>query len=69
MALPDLTAAFLANPRVERARAYGMEERAILSVAAGRDAMQAIAAWPGYGPTPLHSLAPTAEEAGVAEVL
>ena len=69
MALPDLSAAFLANPRVERARAYGVEERAILSVVAGRDAMGAIAAWPGYEPTPLRSLAPMAEEAGVAEVL
>ena len=69
MSLPDLTAACLANPRVERARAYVVEERAILSVAAGRDAIEAIAAWPGYEPTPLRSLAPMAEEAGVAEVL
>jgi len=63
VALPDLTAAFLANPRLERARAYGVEERAILSVAGGREAMEAIAAWPGYEPTPLRSLAPMAEEA------
>lgn len=69
MALPDLTGAFLANPRVERARVYGADERAILSVAAGRHAMEAVAAWPGYEPTPLRSLAPMAEEAGVAEVL
>jgi diaminopropionate ammonia-lyase len=31
--------------------------------------MEAIASWPGYGPTPQRSLKPMAEEAAVAEVL
>jgi diaminopropionate ammonia-lyase len=67
--LSGLTAAFLANPRLERPRAYGAQERAILSLAAGRDAMEAIAAWPEYEPTRLRRLARMAEEAGVAELL
>jgi diaminopropionate ammonia-lyase len=69
MALSGLSAEFLANPQVDRARMYGEAERAILSVAAARHALDAIAAWAGYAATPLRSLAPSAEEAGVAEVL
>lgn len=69
MALSAMRAAFLANPRLDRARAYGEAERAILSVAAGREALDAISAWPGYAPTPLRSLPVLAGEAGVAEVL
>jgi diaminopropionate ammonia-lyase len=69
MTLAGLEADFLANPRVERTRAYGEDERGILSVAAGRDALAAIGAWPGYVPTPLRSLAGIARESGVAQVL
>jgi diaminopropionate ammonia-lyase len=69
MSLSGLWADFLANPRVERTRAYGEDERAILSVAAGLDALAAIAAWPGYAATPLRSLAGIARESGAAQVL
>jgi diaminopropionate ammonia-lyase len=69
MTLAGLKADFLPNPRVERTRAYGEEERAILSVAAGREAFAAIGAWPGYATTPLRSLAGIARESGVAQLL
>jgi diaminopropionate ammonia-lyase len=69
MAFSGLTADFLANPRVDRAWDYGPDERAILSVAAGREALAAIAAWPGYAPTPLRDLGSMAAEALVQQVL
>jgi diaminopropionate ammonia-lyase len=69
MALAGLRADFLLNRQLERARPYSDAERAILSVAGGRQAVDAIAAWPGYAPTPLRSLAPIASEGGVGEVL
>ncbi|HEX8665643.1 MAG TPA: diaminopropionate ammonia-lyase [Beijerinckiaceae bacterium] len=63
------SAKLLQNPALDRARPYGPEERAILSVEKGRAAAEAIRAWPGYAPTPLLRLDAMAREAGVAEVL
>jgi diaminopropionate ammonia-lyase len=65
----DSAAQLLCNPGVERDRPYGEAERAILSVAAGREALTTIKAWPGYAPTPLLSLEAMADETGVAAVL
>ncbi|MGQ3303364.1 MAG: diaminopropionate ammonia-lyase [Phenylobacterium sp.] len=62
-------AALLANPALDRHRAYGEGERAILSLAKAAEAHRAISAWDGYRPTPLLSLGRIAAEAGVAEVL
>lgn len=62
-------AAFLANPALDRRRAYGAAEQAILSLAKAAEAHRAIAAWDGYRPTPMMSLASLAHETGVAEVL
>ena len=56
------------NPRLDRARPYGPEERSILSVAAGEEALATITQWPGYRPTPLHSLAALARDTGVAAI-
>lgn len=60
---------FFPNPRAGRSMAYGSGERAALSVAEGRLAWQRIRAWPGYAPTPLHSLDAIAREVGVGEIL
>ncbi|HVL71339.1 MAG TPA: pyridoxal-phosphate dependent enzyme, partial [Beijerinckiaceae bacterium] len=60
---------FLLNPRRDRARPYGPDERAILSLAGAAKARAAIAAWEGYAPTPLRDLAPVAAAAGVGRVL
>jgi len=65
----DGAAQLLRNPAVERDRPYGEAERAILSVAAGREAMATIEAWPGYRPTPLRSLPGGAGECRVDAVL
>jgi diaminopropionate ammonia-lyase len=65
----DGAARLLRNPGVDRARPYGEAERTILSVAAGREAMATISAWPGYRPTPLHPLPGCAEECRVEAVL
>jgi diaminopropionate ammonia-lyase len=65
----DGAAQLLRNPGLERERPYGEAERAILSVAAGREAWATIERWPGYAPTPLRSLAAMARETGVAAVL
>jgi diaminopropionate ammonia-lyase len=63
MADPDI--ALLPNPGLDRARPYGARERAILSIAEGRKAWEAIAAWPGYCATPLHALPALAARLGV----
>ena len=65
----DGTVQLLRNPGLERERAYGEAERAILSVEAGREARAAIERWSGYAPTPLHSLDAMARETGVAGLL
>jgi diaminopropionate ammonia-lyase len=51
-----MTERLVLNPRVDRHANYPQEYRPILSLAAGRAAREAIAAWPGYAPTPLHLL-------------
>jgi diaminopropionate ammonia-lyase len=55
----------LANPSLDRARPYGERERAILCMAEGRRAWDAISAWPGYRATPLHALSGLAARLGV----
>ncbi len=57
--------AFAANPRAER-RPYGLAERAILGGVAFAEARETIRAWPGYAPTPLHSLPGLAAQLGLA---
>ncbi|MGL4286889.1 MAG: diaminopropionate ammonia-lyase [Phreatobacter sp.] len=59
-------ARLLPNPALDRARAYGAEERAILSLAGAMTAATAIRAWDGYKPTPVRALATLAAENGVA---
>ena len=56
------------NPRFDGKRPYGAPEKAILSVAAGLEAMKTISQWPGYRPTPLRSLDALAKETGVASI-
>lgn len=56
------------NPRFDAQRPYGAKERAILSVAAGEAAMNTIAQWPGYAPTPLRSLASLADETHIGSI-
>ncbi len=65
----DGDARLLRNPGIDRTRAYGEAERAILSVAAGREAWATIAAWDGYAPTPLRSLDAMAAALDVGAVL
>lgn len=65
----DVAACLIRNPQRDRGRAYGDAERAILSIAAGRDAMDTISAWPGYRPTPLRSLDAMAADSGVQALL
>ena len=56
------------NPRFEQAKPYGAAEKAILSVAAGEEALKTIAQWPGYKPTPLRTLDALAKETGVSAI-
>lgn len=65
----DAAACLIRNPRLDRGRAYGDAERAILSIAAGRDAMDTISAWPGYRLTPLRSLDAMAAATGIQALL
>jgi len=58
----------IANPSLDRTRAYGAAERAILSLDKAQEAMRAISSWPGYAETPLVELADLAREAGVASI-
>jgi diaminopropionate ammonia-lyase len=58
------------NPRAARTAPYGVDGReAILSLAAFGDAKREIMSWPGYKPTPLHSLPKLAARAGVGVIL
>ncbi len=63
--MPD----FVLNPHLDRARPYGPEMQAILSLAGASEARATIRQWQGYAPTPLRSLPSLAREAGVAEIL
>ena len=56
------------NPRFEQAKPYGAAEKAILSVAAGEEALKTIAQWPDYKPTPLRTLDALAKETGVSAI-
>jgi diaminopropionate ammonia-lyase len=69
MGFVSFPAQFLTNAQCDRARPYGPDERAILSIENGRKAWSAIAAWRGYAPTPLLRFAALADEAVVGEVL
>jgi diaminopropionate ammonia-lyase len=60
---------FLINPALDRARRYGDDLRAILSLDRAREAKAVISRWEGYAPTPLRELAPVAARAGVGSVL
>lgn len=69
MPFTDLSARFLANPRLDRVSAYGNSMRAILSASGAREAREAVSRWEGYAPTPLRSLPAIAAECGVSQVL
>ncbi len=60
---------FALNPQLDRARPYGPDLQAILSLGRAREARAHIAGWVGYAPTPLRSLPQIAVKTGVAEVL
>ncbi len=68
MSIEELSARFLSNPALQRLKPYGVEERAILSMAGASDALAAISQWQGYKPTPLLSLPAIASACGVASV-
>ncbi|MFY8038806.1 MAG: diaminopropionate ammonia-lyase [Bosea sp. (in: a-proteobacteria)] len=68
MSIEELSARFLPNPALQRLKPYGVEERAILSMADAFDALAAISQWEGYKPTPLLSLPAIAGACGVASV-
>lgn len=68
MSIEELSARFLPNPALQRLKPYGVEERAILSMADAFDALAAISQWEGYKPTPLLSLPAIANACGVASV-
>jgi diaminopropionate ammonia-lyase len=58
------------NPRAVRDAPYAADGRAaILSLAGLAEAKREITAWPGYKPTPLHSLPKLAARAGVDAIL
>lgn len=63
--MPD----FLLNPKLDRARPYGPELQAILSIARAKAARAHISGWAGYTPTPLHDLPALAAKTGVGQVL
>jgi diaminopropionate ammonia-lyase len=64
----DATHRLLANPRADRSRAYGPDQRAVLSRARFEQAEREIRGWPGYGPTPLRRLEGVARELGLSTV-
>lgn len=62
-----MSAQLFLNPRVDRTGAYPFPD--ILSLDGARQAMQRIAQWPGYAPTPLLTLTDLAKAADVAAIL
>jgi diaminopropionate ammonia-lyase len=56
------------NPNAAPETPYGPALEAILSAEGFESARRAIAAWPGYAPTPLHALSGLASAAGVADI-
>jgi diaminopropionate ammonia-lyase len=69
MSDPDHASGFILNPHLDRSRAYGAGERAILSLDKAAQARRVITGWEGYAPTPLRDLGAMADEAHVARVL
>ncbi len=67
-ALPVVPVELFANPRVDRAGAYGPEREQILGGKALDLARREITAWSGYAATPLHDLRGLASALGVGEV-
>ncbi len=63
------SARLLHNSLVDRGRAYGGGERAVLSEEKFEQARREVVAWPGYAETPLVRLPGLAAEAGVADIL
>ena len=66
--MPELPFTLLPNPRYRRHQPYGASRSAMLSAAALEQARSVITAWPGYGVTPLCSLAALAQAADVASI-
>ncbi len=59
---------FVLNKNVDRQRPYGESERAVISLAEFEHAAAVIRGWPGYLPTPLHTLPALANELDVGEL-
>jgi diaminopropionate ammonia-lyase len=57
-----------ANPSADRSLAYGDAQRAVVNLSAHTDAAAAITSWPGYEPTPLHTLSGLARRHDVATI-
>jgi diaminopropionate ammonia-lyase len=66
--LPPYSFELALNRLADPVADYGLEQAEILNAAGYRLARETISAWPGYGPTPLISLAGLAEAVGVASV-
>lgn len=57
-----------ANPKADAKRAYSDELKEIISAEKSSEAIRAIASWPGYAATPLHSLDSLAAAANLASL-
>lgn len=66
--LPNYWFELVENPCAQRDAPYGAEQKAIFDADSHLAARQTISAWPGYAPTPLHSLSGVADAAGVASI-
>lgn len=59
---------YFLNPRAERDRPYGVEERSVLDAEANAVAFREITSWDGYEPTPLLALPHLARGLGVGSL-
>ncbi len=66
--LPDYWFELIENPCLRQEAPYGPEQAAVFDSDSHHAARRTISAWPGYAPTPLHSLAGVADAAGVASI-
>jgi diaminopropionate ammonia-lyase len=66
---PLVSADLLANPLADKSARYDAKLRASLNLAAGLQARQTIAQWPGYQASPLRSLDAMAQQLGLASIL
>lgn len=57
-----------ANPLANRKNAYSDAQKAVISVAKSREAIDNITAWPSYQPTPLYRLFSLARDCGLGEI-